>query len=166
VYPAPESPQALGLVTQSLHLRCWCAYSGHLLLGAPTSSQTEQEAADKVKEPERKEAKTANWSVEQEAAFKVRDSERKKAAYWAKKTRRDGHKTRIWMTQPPLKHLRYEKNRGAAHTELLRTKTRLKRSVQTHIHTYNKGAAKATGHLGSPGRCIASPGRCKSRGGR
>jgi hypothetical protein len=40
VYPAPESPQALGLVTQSLHLWCWCAYSGHLLLGAPTSSQT------------------------------------------------------------------------------------------------------------------------------
>jgi hypothetical protein len=42
VYPAPESPQALGLVTQSLHHRCWCAYSGHLLLGAPTSSQTER----------------------------------------------------------------------------------------------------------------------------
>jgi hypothetical protein len=40
VYPAPESPQALSLVTQSLHLWCWCAYSGHLLLGAPTSSQT------------------------------------------------------------------------------------------------------------------------------
>jgi hypothetical protein len=40
VYPAPESPQALGFVPQSLHLRCWCAYSGHLLLGAPASSQT------------------------------------------------------------------------------------------------------------------------------
>jgi hypothetical protein len=29
----------LGFVPQSLPLRCWCAYSGHLLLGAPTSSQ-------------------------------------------------------------------------------------------------------------------------------
>jgi hypothetical protein len=40
VYPAPESPQALGFAPQSLHHPCWCAYSGHLLLGAPTSSQT------------------------------------------------------------------------------------------------------------------------------
>jgi hypothetical protein len=38
--PAPESPQALGFVPQPLHPRCWCACSGHLLLGAPASSQT------------------------------------------------------------------------------------------------------------------------------
>jgi hypothetical protein len=82
------------------------------------NQSVEQEAADKVRESERKEAKRANWSVEQEAAYKVRDPERKKAAYWAKKNSQGrGHKTRIWMTQPPPKHLRYKKKRGAAHTE-------------------------------------------------
>jgi hypothetical protein len=34
------SPPGGACVPHPLHLRCWCAYSGHLPLGAPTSSRT------------------------------------------------------------------------------------------------------------------------------